>query len=280
MTQSSDSPSKLTLTDWIRITILAVIAVLFVGIIVWISNIGKKQGLMEENFNSNFKRLAAEQEASSRRINEIASQLANIPSIIQSEVERVVTASPFRQAVRDAQTAAEDTRKARETAEQERDQTQQAAKAVQDLLPELLKKGSISGVWAAQPRSDVVMQGAQQWGNIRDTVVTFNLDRPAKVFFAYSILVEHEGRQMGIAAVKLLLNGMRSDESATFYEPHTQGPRANLVGFLVKELRDGPHTVALQWMTTGGSSWSNRPSSAGGSIAGRSLIVIAFYQVR
>src|SRR5262245_36576885 len=110
MPQNSGSPRMQIILS--RITVLAIIAALFVGIIVWISKIGKKQVLMDEDFNSHFKRLADEQEASSKKINEIASKLANIPSIIQKEVERVITEGPFEQAVWDAQRAAEDARKA------------------------------------------------------------------------------------------------------------------------------------------------------------------------
>jgi hypothetical protein len=294
MAQSSSSPRRQI--NWSRITVRAIIAILFIGTIIWISSLGKKQGLMEGNLNkltnefsdlnSRFERLAAEQELSSRRINEIASELSNISSIIQAEVQRVVEESIFREAERDAQQAAENAIKARVTAEQARDQSQQAAEEIQKLLSELRGRGNITGIWAAQPRSDVIMRGGTPWGNIPETSVTFTLDRPAKVFFTYSILIEHdENAHEHYAALRLFLDGRYYPRSATFYQPHTDGKsNANLHGYLVEGLAAGKHTVDLQWMSTGGSSWSNKPWSWGGggitegSIAGRSLIVIAFYQ--
>jgi hypothetical protein len=238
------------------------------------------------DLNSRFERFAAEQESSSRRINKIASELDSIPSMIQDQIQRVVRESIFGQAEHDAQQAAENAIKARETAEQARNQTQQAAEEIQKLLSELQGRGSITGIWAAQPRADVVMRGGAPWGNIPETSVTFTLDRPAKVFFTYSILIEHdENAHEHYAALRLFLDGRHYPRSATFYQPHTDGKsNANLHGYLVEGLAAGKHIVDLQWMSTGGSSWSNKPWSWGGggitegSIAGRSLIVIAFYQ--
>jgi predicted PurR-regulated permease PerM len=94
MAQNSGSSRRRI--NWSRMAVLAIVVVLFIGIIVWISNLGIKQGLMEEDLdkfanelsdlNSRFKKLTTEQEVSIRKINEIASELANIPSIIQKEV--------------------------------------------------------------------------------------------------------------------------------------------------------------------------------------------------
>ena len=80
---------------------------------------------------------------------------------------------------------------------------------------------------------------------------------------------------------RLMIDGTPQGESDSHFQPWTPADaNANLHSNVVRNLTKKTHTAVLQWHKGGATvgSWSSAPSWPTGYVAGRTLIVMAFYQ--
>jgi len=141
--------------------------------------------------------------------------------------------------------------------------------------------GVLAGIWAAQPVDGCISTSSTSWTDVPGLTVTFSLDRPATIFFTYSINVQpNSSPGSNWLGTRIVLDDTPYYESGSHFQPFCSGDcNIQITGNLVRQLSSGSHTAKLQWKVTSSSlTWQNCTTGWGDYIGGRNLIAIAFYQ--
>lgn len=141
--------------------------------------------------------------------------------------------------------------------------------------------GRLAGLWSVAPLDTCVTATSRDWVDVPNTAVTFTLDREARVLAAYSINVQPDSvPNNSFVATRLVIDGTPSASSGSHFQPFAGGDaNVNLNGNHVGDLAAGSHTVTLQWKLAGPApAWSNCPTGWNDTLAGRNVVVQAFYK--